>query len=266
MPPANSKTPRLTSVAGQKVAFTGTLSVARRHFVARVGRGRGIPVDDVTGGTDIVVQGAPSPAYKWGDIGVKLARVEEERSFGRLVYVIEEHELECLLAGKPLSALASEAAAAGTTSVGGVAHRRRARTGTRRARRTLEVDLDERDRRLQEHHDIVEDLADALEAAGHQPLDPLTGTCAFDLAWQRGKSLHVVEVKTTTPLSEAQQIRLGLGQVLEYRTSLEAQGWKVAAHLVVSDKPAAARAVAACHAVNVPIHGWNDVGRLARIG
>ena len=73
-------------------------------------------------------------------------------------------------------------------------------------------------------------------------------------------------MKTTTPLSEVQQIRLGLGQVLEYRTSLEAQGWKVAAHLVVSDKPAATRAVAACHAVNVTIHGWNDAGRLARIG
>lgn len=69
------------------------------------------------------------------------------------------------------------------------------------------MDLDERDWRLQEHLDIIDDLAVALDAAGYQPLDPLSPACAYDLAWQRGTRLHIVEVKTTTPASEVQQIR-----------------------------------------------------------
>lgn len=125
---ASPTTPRLTTLAGRKVAFTGKLSVVRRYFTPRVRRACGIPVDDVTSATDIVVQGTPSPAYKWGDIGVKLARLEQERAPGRLICVIREPELEQLLQGRGLSRAASTAAAVGTTSVGGVAHRRRERS------------------------------------------------------------------------------------------------------------------------------------------
>ena len=60
---------------------------------------------------------------------------------------------------------------------------------------------------------------------------------AYDIAWQTGRTLHVVEGRTTTPGSEVQQLRLGLGQVLEYRTTLQGQGRRARAHLLVSARP-----------------------------
>ncbi len=240
------------------MAFTGALSQPRRIVAGRVRRARAIVSNGVSSRTDIVIQGHASPAYKWGDIGVKLDRVDEQRRSGRLVYVINEEELERLLAGGALSRKVSDAAAGGKTSVAGVAHRpAQPSRGRAMGTGTLEIDLDERDRRLREHCQIIDDVAAAARWRGYEPLSPLSAECAYDLAWQLGKTLHVVEVKTTTSVSEVQQLRLGLGQVLEYRTTLSDQGWQVRAHLMVSRKPTSARAVAACVATGVDVW-WVD--------
>jgi hypothetical protein len=65
-------------------------------------------------------------------------------------------------------------------------------------------------------------LAEALLAQGLLPLSPAHGQPAFDLAWRIGDRLYVAEVKSLVLVNEAHQVRLGIGQVLDYAHSLGA--------------------------------------------
>jgi hypothetical protein len=64
-----------------------------------------------------------------------------------------------------------------------------------------------------------------VEEAGLSPRSPdlAKGEPNFDIAWQSGDSLRVVEVKTTIPANEELQLRLGLGQVLRYADALRSE-------------------------------------------
>jgi hypothetical protein len=253
----SSHVPRLQSVRGQRVAFTGKLSERREDVQRRVRRCRGLVQSGVSGVTDVVVQGEPSPTYKWGDVGRKLQRVMDERHLGNLIYVITELELQQLLEGRSLSRAQSQAAAGLTLSPLGVPYRQSPKNGVvyQTGSKALTLDLDERDRRLREHFALTDRAARVLQAVGLVPLSPVGQECAYDLAWVKGKSFQVLEVKTTTLESEVQQMRLGLGQVLEYRTWLRLQksNQRVDAHLLVSEKPTHNRTVAACKAAGVGV-------------
>jgi hypothetical protein len=253
----NSPVPVLQSLGDKRVAFTGTLSERRENFELRARSCNALIQDDVTGTTDVVVQGEPSPSYKWGNIGTKLRRVSDERKRGRLIYVITESELWQLLEGRALSRTQSQAAAGSTVSPLGVSYRPPLDKGVEsvRGRRAMAVDLDERDRKLREHFRLTGMAADVLKDAGLVPRSPVGQVCAYDLAWMKGRSFQVLEVKTTTPESEVQQMRLGLGQVLEYRTWLRSQkpNWRVEGHLLVSARPTQKRTLAACKAADVSV-------------
>lgn len=72
--------PALQSLRGRHVTFTGRLDdMTRAEASQRTRRQGGVVVARVTSTTDVLVQGAPSPAHKWGDIGVKLAEVDRLR-------------------------------------------------------------------------------------------------------------------------------------------------------------------------------------------
>jgi hypothetical protein len=70
------------------------------------------------------------------------------------------------------------------------------------------------------HHQTLEALADSLESHGVEPLDPQPDEPEYDLAWLDSGVLHVAEVKSITSENEIHQLRLGLGQVLDYRLRL----------------------------------------------
>lgn len=85
----------------------------------------------------------------------------------------------------------------------------------------FEVDPDKVDRGLNGHRKTQDALADWLSAQGIEPLSP-TGVPTFDLAWRVGGELFVGEVKSLMPENEVHQIRLAIGQVLEYGHRLDA--------------------------------------------
>ena len=81
-------------------------------------------------------------------------------------------------------------------------------------------------------------LAAHLHSAGATPLSPVAGGPNFDLAWEQDDEVWVAEVKSCSPSNMENQLRLGLGQVLRYRSILADRFHKpVRAMLVVQTEP-----------------------------
>ena len=99
------------------------------------------------------------------------------------------------------------------------------------------VDPNNVDRGLRGHALTQEGLAELVRAHGLEPLSPGPGDPNFDLAWRDDKGVTVVEVKSLTSANETGQIRLGLGQVLDYQALLERSGDPVRPILAVECKP-----------------------------
>ena len=68
----------------------------------------------------------------------------------------------------------------------------------------------------------------------------------FDLAWERKEVVWVGEVKSIVATNEACQLRLGLGQVLDYQDTMLLRYPNVRAALIVSEPPKDRRWVALC--------------------
>jgi len=87
-------------------------------------------------------------------------------------------------------------------------------------------------------HVIQSGPVEALAWTGHGPAES-----SFDLGWGDPDRVTVAEVKSTHAMNETQQLRLGLGQVLQYRTQV-AEGLQeederpVRAVLFISSEPA----------------------------
>jgi hypothetical protein len=100
-------------------------------------------------------------------------------------------------------------------------------------------DPDAAGRGLRAHNRLQNRLSDLVETAGYTPIDPESPIDpAFDLAWFDGPTLFVVEVKSCTQDNQTQQLRLGIGQVLDYEDTLLARGHTVQAVLYVEEQPA----------------------------
>lgn len=99
------------------------------------------------------------------------------------------------------------------------------------------VDLSELDRATKRHMDLQDCLADALRKRKITPLSPGSWQPQFDLAFEQEGKRYVAEVKSGDPVS-AQQVRLGVGQLLEYRHLLgDADSQDVCAVLLVESAP-----------------------------
>lgn len=68
---------------------------------------------------------------------------------------------------------------------------------------------------IEGHSSTQNALADFVRRDGCAPLSP-RGRIQFDLAWEVGAFLFVAEVKSLSGALESSQMRIGLGQVLEY--------------------------------------------------
>jgi hypothetical protein len=77
------------------------------------------------------------------------------------------------------------------------------------------VDIAALERATKRHMDLQDRLADELRRRGLEPRSPGPWQPQFDLAFESGGARYVVEVKTGAPAT-AQQVRLGVGQLLEY--------------------------------------------------
>ena len=100
------------------------------------------------------------------------------------------------------------------------------------------VDPDAVGRGLRAHRRLENELAALARARGLQPLDPPLEGPVFDVAWLENDSLTLCEVKSLSTANETGQIRLGLGQVLDYAFTLRGRGHQVRPVLVVEREPA----------------------------
>lgn len=78
------------------------------------------------------------------------------------------------------------------------------------------ADLAELDRATRRHMNLQDRLAEDLRNRGIVPLSPGSWQPQYDLAFEDDGARFVVEVKGGSPVG-AQQLRLGVGQLLEYR-------------------------------------------------
>lgn len=107
------------------------------------------------------------------------------------------------------------------------------------------------ERGLAGHADTQNALAAVLAAGGLSSRSPRGDEPDFDIAWERDGTVFVAEVKSTTPLNEERQLRLGLGQVLRYRALIGRDHGDVRAALVPEHEPADASWVELCAELGV---------------
>jgi hypothetical protein len=112
-------------------------------------------------------------------------------------------------------------------------------------------DPDAAGRGLRAHHQLQNQLAELARAAGCAPRDPAPIDPEFDLAWEAAQAIVVVEVKSCTKANEVQQLRMGIGQVLDYDDSLRARGREVQPVLYLEREPSDGRWMALAERHNV---------------
>ena len=92
------------------------------------------------------------------------------------------------------------------------------------------------ERALRSHANVQNGLADFLRSVGYEPRSPISGEPDFDLAWV-SSNVVVAEIKSLTGADPTGQLRLGLGQVLEYRRVLRHLYGDASAVLAVEHGP-----------------------------
>ena len=87
----------------------------------------------------------------------------------------------------------------------------------------FKTDPNKVDRGTTAHKNAQDALAEALRNAGLEPRSPKPGDPAFDIAWRddAGETAFICEVKSLTSENETGQIRLAIGQVLDYVHTLD---------------------------------------------
>lgn len=88
----------------------------------------------------------------------------------------------------------------------------------------FETDPDKVDRGTTAHKNTQDALAGTLREVGLKPRSPKPGEPAFDIAWRdddAGGVTFICEVKSLTDENETGQIRLAIGQVLDYVHTLD---------------------------------------------
>lgn len=118
-------------------------------------------------------------------------------------------------------------------------------------REPFAIDPDVVDRGTQAHASTVDSLADFLRRKKIQPQQPKLDEPAFDLAWESDGCTFVAEIKSITAANEEKQLRLGLGQVLRYRQTLESRGVRAVPVLVPERRPGETAWIALCDSLGV---------------
>jgi len=142
-------------------------------------------------------------------------------------------------------------------------YRRADEAATAAARVPFSVDPNEVDRYTRGHARTQNALADYLVGRGIKPQSPTKFDPDFDLGWVDHGVWYVAEVKSLTSRNASRQLRLGLGQVLDYQDALLKRHPTIRAVLAVEHQPNDSRWVSLCerHDVVLVWPGTMDVLR-----
>ncbi|MFE5401582.1 hypothetical protein ACFQ9Z_09275 [Streptomyces sp. NPDC056580] len=222
---------------GHTVCFTGRVLVdgvwtVRATCAKRAGQRGAVTKTDFSRKVTLVVYGDLASKVVTDDrraYSSTLVDAEAERSRGRHVCVVDADGFSKLLKGRPAPCLELRKARAGrvrpvaadTTEGGGIlgASLRVRHTG-RRPSGDLSLDLSSLDKATTAHEGTVGALIAHLSRQGVEARAHAPGAPQFDAGWSRGEDVFVAEVKSLTGAREEQQIRLGIGQVLDYAHQL----------------------------------------------
>jgi serine/threonine protein kinase len=94
---ADQVQPRLESLAGKTIVFTGPLSIRRFDAAIVVRQAGGSVADEVSTRVDVVVQGRRSPHYSNGHKGDKLCQAEKLIRQGHPICIINEKQFKDLV-------------------------------------------------------------------------------------------------------------------------------------------------------------------------
>jgi len=109
-------------------------------------------------------------------------------------------------------------------------------------------------RSLSTHRRLQNSLAEEAQKRGFTALSPDVSDPDFDVAWRDTEGrVTVCEVKTLTSANEMRQLRVGLGQVLDYQDQLRNRAPEVSAVLWVEREPSERRWVDLCRRVGVTL-------------
>lgn len=207
----------IESLRGQNVIVSGDfrpLMDMNRTELHSVLRRLGANIhSDVKWSTDLLIR-ADSPMWLYGKFGEREAELAENQQRGQDVGVIDASDLATLIEGRGVWARDPMSGPQPTPPVGQpyvVALPGGDNTAALFARDPAAVE-----RALAGHATTQNALADFLRNNGIIPLSPAGSAAQFDLAWCAGDTIWVAEIKSITAQNESVQMRLGLGQVIEY--------------------------------------------------
>lgn len=247
------------SLEGQTVSFTGKVLIdgerTLRPRCIELARQHGAGFNpDFSRKITILVHGdlasqAVTDAVR--EYSKRLVRAAWERDRGYHVCVVDAEGFSDLLSGYPARCRELRRTAvdpedilvlsqAGDGVLGGPLQRHKA---VQHEAGMLATDLDLLDKGTEAHEATIAALIDHLgrrqiEVRGHARNAP-----RFDAGWSVGSDVYIAEVKSLTGISEDQQIRLGIGQILDYAQQLKSMRTfgKVRPVLVLEKKPTSSR-------------------------
>ncbi|MCF2526107.1 hypothetical protein [Yinghuangia soli] len=256
------------TLKGRTLCFTGAVLVDGVRTVRRdcvtLAEARGAATRaDYSGAVSVVVHGdLASKAVTDTDRGYSrtLVRVAAERDRGFHVCVVDAAGFSNLIRRKSARCLELRRADGGRRVLvlphsgdgilGGPLRPRR--TGSRQEAVRM-VDLDLLDRGTAAHEATIAALIAHLAGRGIKACTHDRNAPRFDIGWAHDDEVFIGEVKSLSGTGEDQQIRLGIGQILDYAHQAQAAGTAscVTPVLVLEKQPASSRWIplAAAHGI-----------------
>ncbi|MGW7568964.1 hypothetical protein ACWGJV_22135 [Streptomyces tendae] len=255
---------------GQILCFTGKVVVDGEWLVrtecVRRARQRGATTKtDFSGGVGLVVHGdltGKQVSDKRRNYSDTLVAAVHERGLGRHVHVVNGDGFGNLIHGFSARCLELRSSARGGAPVAVppdatydvLGAPLQVRRSGRHTVRELKVDLSSLDEGTAAHERTVGALIKHLARRGVEVHMFARNSPRFDAGWAVGKDIFVAEVKSLTGTTQDQQIRLGIGQVLDYAHQIRKRtgnGPSIRPVLVLEKKPADGR--------------WNDLAQAVGI-
>ncbi len=229
----------IDALSGLEVKVTGdfrrsSLQMTQKELEQVLASRGALPVGDIRRTTDLLIR-AESASWKYGTFGDREAELAEHRARGGRGVVIDVDDLAVLLNGGVVWARDPLAPPEEAPPLGAPYRPAPVVTG-------VPVSLFERDpgaieRALAGHARTQNDLAEFLERRGILTLSPNQSPIQFDLAWELAGEIWVAEVKSLSEQNEAIQVRLAIGQVIDYAWRLRERHQRSVRKVVALEHP-----------------------------